>query len=127
MKNMKLWSITLATLFSVLIAVPVSASAFEGLTVINAPPSNPLNARNYPSPSSTIARVYTSGDNLSATGSCKNIITGKAFRIDGGQSRAWKQAHMNQPGAWCQIWHEAPNQSNIYKAGWVRASFTKYN
>jgi hypothetical protein len=110
---------------SLLFSTPSIASAFIGLTVINAPASNPLNARNYPSPSSAIARVYISGDNLSATGSCKNIITGKAFRIDGPQSNAWRKAQMNKAGAWCQIWHDVPSLSNNYKAGWIRASFAK--
>lgn len=115
MNNLKL---VLAAGVIVFGATNAIASAFIGGTVIMAPASNPLNARAWPSTSSTVQRTYVNGDMLSLTGRCKNVATNFSFSI--GTSSYWK---MSKPNVWCQIWHEAPNGSGIYKAGWVRGKF----
>lgn len=99
-------------------ASPVLASAFIGGTVIMAPPSDPLNARAWPSTSSAVHRTYTNGDMLSLTGTCKNVATNVSFSIN--YSSYWK---MKKPNVWCKVWHEVPNGSGIYKIGWVRGKF----
>lgn len=94
------------------------ASAFIGGTVINAPASNPLNARAWPSTASAVQRTYVNGEMLSLTGTCKNIVTNVTFSIS--SSSYWK---MKKPYVWCKIWHEVPDGSGIYKIGWVRGKF----
>ncbi len=123
MKKLFAATLLLASLGGLAALSPVQSSAFTGLKVINSPGSNPLNARNWPSTSSVVVRTYTNGTTLSGTGRCKNIATNMSFMIDGGQSKTWKYNKMKAANTWCQIWHEVPNGSGVYKAGWVRGSF----
>ncbi len=103
---------------SLLITAPAMASAFVGGTVVMAPASNPLNARAWPSTSSTVQRTYINGDMLSLTGKCKNIVSNVTFTFN--TTSYWK---MSKPNVWCKIWHEVPNGSGNYKIGWVRGKF----
>jgi hypothetical protein len=115
-------------LVSGMMAMPIGAdnavaSAFWGGTVIQAPASNPLNIRAWPSTGSAVQRTYTTGMNISMTGRCKNTVTNKSFRIDVAGSVASKYNKMKKPNVWCEIYHEVPAGSSNSKAGWGRGKF----
>jgi hypothetical protein len=44
-------------------------------------------------------------------------VTNWSFRIDGGQSSAWKHSRMKRANVWCQV--SSPNA----QIGWVRGAF----
>lgn len=98
-------------------AIPATASAFWHGTVVGVKNWDVLNVRKWPSSQSKIVDAYDNGDDVSLTGRCKNISTNWSFRIDGGQSTAWKHARMSKPNVWCQV--SSPNDH----IGWVRGTF----
>jgi hypothetical protein len=107
----------LTAAFLIAISLPATASAFWHGTVVGVASWDELNVRKWPSSQSQIIDAYDNGDDVSLTGRCKNIVTNWSFRIDGGQSPAWKQARMSQSNVWCQV------SSPSNRIGWVRGRF----
>ncbi len=105
-----------ATLLTAM-AVPAVASTFWHGSVIGVKSWDVLNIRKWPAANSQIVDAYDNGDDVSLTGRCKNPTTNWSFRIDGGQSSAWKHARMSRPNIWCQV--SAPSGA----IGWVRGTF----
>ncbi len=97
--------------------VPASASAFWHGTVVGVANWDVLNVRKWPAAQSQIIDAYDVGDDVSLTGRCKDIVSNWSFRIDNGQTPAWKHSRMKKPNVWCQV--SSPNDH----IGWVRGSF----
>ena len=97
--------------------VAAHASAFWHGTVAGVAYNDVLNVRKWPSPQSRIVGSYDNGEDVSLTGRCKNPATNISFRIDNGQSAAWKRARMQKPNVWCQV---VTAEGHV---GWVRGRF----
>ena len=109
--------ILIPALVAALLATPAIASAFWGGTVINIAPTDTLKIRAWPASYSQIIDAQAKGSPISLTGRCKNTSTNVSFRIDGGQSAAWKYNKMKKPNVWCQI------MTSSAQLGWARGKF----
>lgn len=98
-------------------AVPASASAFVGGTVVNVPRHDKLFIRKWPAASSRIIDAHRRGEMISLTGRCKNIVTNVSFRIDGNGSSGRRYAKMEAPNVWCQV------MTDDAQLGWARGKY----
>ena len=93
----------LIVVFLLASTVAASASAFWHGTVTGVAYNDVLNVRKWPSSQSRIVGSYDNGEDVSLTGRCKNTVTTVSFRVDNGQSAAWKRERMQRANVWCQV------------------------
>ncbi len=101
----------------VAVAPPAKATESWFATVINAPKSDPLNARTKPSAKAPVARTFVNGNTVQLTANCINAVTKRRLPLLTTQLFVEDiQVRISAANMWCEIFNDKANL-------WVRGRY----